>query len=141
MMSITVASRIPQISKNSKTKCEGLALSLFILRSVRRNFVVQQVALTVLIPSPSLFSVLGDFTYVLSILIPPVAFIRSPIKSSTGQSPYLRHISINLPWLVGAGGTIFLDLIIFGQFFWYRKQRCEGGPSRVERDHDQHHEQ
>ncbi|KAL8290319.1 hypothetical protein RQP46_002577 [Phenoliferia psychrophenolica] len=54
------------------------------------------------------FAVAGNTTYVASILL---------------QSLSPQHILINASWLVGSGGTIFLDFIVLGQFFWYAKAR------------------
>ncbi|CAH7683064.1 hypothetical protein PPACK8108_LOCUS16329, partial [Phakopsora pachyrhizi] len=72
---------IPQIIKNSKTRCKGLSLLFFLV------------------------GITGNLTYVLSILISKHDFV---------------HIWINLSWLVGSGGVIFLDLIVLGQFWYYR---------------------
>lgn len=33
---------------------------------------------------------------------------------------YGRYILVNLSWLVGSLGTLFLDMVIFVQFFMYR---------------------
>ncbi|KAH8923005.1 PQ-loop-domain-containing protein [Atractiella rhizophila] len=79
-----LGSRIPQIAKNKETKCEGLSLTMFC------------------------FSVAGNVTYVLSILLQGVGF---------------KHLWINASWLLGSGGTIFLDAIVLLQFFWYREER------------------
>ncbi|GAA5871960.1 hypothetical protein JCM8547_006201 [Rhodosporidiobolus lusitaniae] len=64
------------------------------------------------------FAVCGNSTYVASILL-------------TSTSP--QHLLINLPWLVGSAGTIFLDFIVLSQFVIYakerrlEKERAEGG--------------
>jgi len=50
------------------------------------------------------FCVLGNISYSLSIIL-----------YSTDQEYLLK----NLAWLVGSGGTLFLDLIIFVQFYIY----------------------
>ncbi|KAL7339412.1 hypothetical protein BJY59DRAFT_760747 [Rhodotorula toruloides] len=55
-----------------------------------------------------LLAVAGNSTYVASILL-------------TSMSP--QHLLINAPWLVGSGGTIFLDFIVLGQFAYYAKER------------------
>ncbi|GAA5844793.1 hypothetical protein JCM11251_002279 [Rhodosporidiobolus azoricus] len=54
------------------------------------------------------FAVCGNTTYVASILL-----------TSTSSS----HLIVNLPWIVGSAGTIFLDFIVLGQFSYYRSQR------------------
>jgi len=51
------------------------------------------------------FSVLGNLTYCLSILF---------------HSVERKFILINLPWLIGSGGTLFFDFMIFFQFYLYR---------------------
>lgn len=53
-----------------------------------------------------LFACLGNVTYVVSIL-----------SVSTGP----RYIEINLPWIIGAAGTLAEDFTIFFQFFLYRE--------------------
>ncbi|KAK9896500.1 hypothetical protein P389DRAFT_211237 [Cystobasidium minutum MCA 4210] len=92
-----LGSRIPQIIKNTETKCQGLSLMMFC------------------------FSVLGNITYCGTILLPSTA---------------PQHIWLNLSWLVGSAGTIFLDFFVLGQFVWYRKDRHEhvyiaGGESEI----------
>lgn len=42
----------------------------------------------------------------------------------TSTSP--QHLLINAPWLVGSGGTIFLDALVLSQFIYYRRERSEG---------------
>lgn len=79
-----LSSRLPQIIKNRETKCQGLSLLMFT------------------------FSVLGNTTYVASILLESLAS---------------DHLLINAAWLVGSGGTIFLDLIVLGQFIAYSGAR------------------
>ncbi|SDA01464.1 BZ3500_MvSof-1268-A1-R1_Chr10-1g02692 [Microbotryum saponariae] len=81
-----LGSRLPQISKNMETKCQGLSLLMFA------------------------FSVAGNGTYVASILL-------------TSVNP--QHILINASWLVGSGGTIFLDFIVLGQFWYYSARKAE----------------
>ncbi|KAG0143719.1 hypothetical protein CROQUDRAFT_660906 [Cronartium quercuum f. sp. fusiforme G11] len=55
-----------------------------------------------------LVGITGNLTYVGSILC-------------TSLEP--AHIWINLSWLVGSGGTVFLDLIVLYQFWFYRHDR------------------
>ncbi|KAM0748441.1 PQ-loop-domain-containing protein [Meredithblackwellia eburnea MCA 4105] len=54
------------------------------------------------------FAVAGNTTYVASILL---------------QSLTPQHLLINASWLVGSGGTIFLDFVVLGQFYWYASAR------------------
>jgi len=43
------------------------------------------------------------------------------------QSLSAQHLIVNASWLVGSGGTIFLDLIVISQFFYYsRARKAEG---------------
>lgn len=52
------------------------------------------------------FAVAGNVTYVASIL---------------SASMERTHLLANAAWLVGSGGTVFLDFIVLGQFFYYRR--------------------
>ncbi|GAA96914.1 uncharacterized protein L969DRAFT_79124 [Mixia osmundae IAM 14324] len=79
-----LGSRLPQIYHNVETGCEGLSLAFFC------------------------FSLLGNITYVGSILIPSLD---------------ANHLWVNLSWLVGSAGTILLDFVVLSQFFIYRKRR------------------
>lgn len=38
------------------------------------------------------------------------------IPASSGN-----HLIINMSWLVGSAGTVVLDLMVLGQFFYYAK--------------------
>ncbi|KAF8133783.1 PQ-loop-domain-containing protein [Boletus edulis] len=75
-----LGARVPQISKNFKTRCEGLAPGLF------------------------LFAILGNLTYALSI-----------VAVSMERDYLIRNGS----WLAGSALTVFLDLIVLCQFFYY----------------------
>ncbi|KAH7919065.1 PQ-loop-domain-containing protein [Leucogyrophana mollusca] len=75
-----LGSRIPQILKNTKTRCEGLAPGLF------------------------LFAIMGNTTYALSICV-----------ASMERNYLIRNAS----WLAGSALTVFFDLIVLGQFFYY----------------------
>ncbi|KAN0087564.1 PQ loop repeat domain containing protein [Tylopilus felleus] len=75
-----LGARVPQIFKNLKTRCEGLAPGLF------------------------LFAILGNGTYALSIL---------------AVSMEWNYLIRNASWLAGSALTIFLDLIVLCQFFYY----------------------
>ncbi|KAG9096498.1 hypothetical protein FRC06_008605, partial [Ceratobasidium sp. 370] len=65
-----IGARIPQILKNRETKCEGLSLALF------------------------MFTLTGNFTYVLSICV---------------ASMSRQHLLANASWLAGSGLTMFFD--------------------------------
>lgn len=86
-----LASRVPQILLNYRRQsCEGISLLFF------------------------LFACIGNMTYVVSIL----AYV--PQSEDEPSREYKRYIAVNASWLLGSVGTLFLDLIIFAQFFWYR---------------------
>ncbi|KAI9267635.1 PQ loop repeat-domain-containing protein [Helicostylum pulchrum] len=77
-------SRIPQIMQNFRNESvEGLSLVMFI------------------------FSVVGNFTYCVSIVL---------------ESTDPTYLLINYPWILGSGGTLFFDFAIFFQFYMYRKR-------------------
>jgi len=75
-----LGSRIPQILKNTKTRCEGLAPGLF------------------------LFAIMGNTTYALSICV-----------ASMDRAYLIRNAS----WLAGSALTVFFDVTVLGQFFYY----------------------
>ncbi|KAG0700109.1 PQ-loop-domain-containing protein [Suillus ampliporus] len=75
-----LGARLPQIVKNFKTRCEGLAPGLFV------------------------FSILGNLTYALSII-------------AASQDP--DYLIRNASWLAGSGLTVFLDVLVLSQFFYY----------------------
>ncbi|KAL1921889.1 uncharacterized protein VTP21DRAFT_10531 [Calcarisporiella thermophila] len=76
-----LCSRLPQILKNFQEKsCEGLSPFMFA------------------------FAVLGNSTYILSILL---------------HSLEPRYLLTNLPWLLGSIGTLLFDFTIFVQFMNY----------------------
>jgi uncharacterized protein with PQ loop repeat len=53
------------------------------------------------------FCVLGNVLYCASILT---------------YSTEWSYVVVNLPWIIGSGGTLALDGVIFCQFYWYRKR-------------------
>ncbi|KAJ7366954.1 PQ loop repeat-domain-containing protein [Mycena albidolilacea] len=57
--------------------------------------------------SPALFffAIVGNLTYSLSII---------------AKSTEREYLILNASWLAGSALTVFLDLIVLGQFFWYR---------------------
>ena len=79
-----------------------------------------------------LFACVGNLTYVMSIFAyePACARIRdletiyrsSSVGCEAGEwgEEYGRYILVNTSWLIGSAGTLLLDLLIFGQFWWYR---------------------
>jgi len=79
-----LGSRIPQILKNFKTKCEGLSMALF------------------------LFAIAGNVTYVLSIC---------------ADSMDRQHLIANASWLAGSGLTVFLDVFVLAQFFYFHSAK------------------
>ncbi|KAL4801570.1 PQ loop repeat-domain-containing protein [Aspergillus unguis] len=102
-----LGSRLPQILLNYRRKStDGVSLLFF------------------------LFACIGNLTYVLSILAySPVC--KRPRHCRPGEvgELYGRYILVNLSWLVGSFGTLFLDMCIFVQFFLY--QGNEGRPTMV----------
>ncbi|EMR09580.1 hypothetical protein PNEG_02166 [Pneumocystis murina B123] len=83
--------RIPQIIKNYKSKStDGLSPLFFA------------------------FTVLGNLTYIVSILLIDIS---------------RKYILINLPWLLSSFGTLFMDFLIFAQFISYRRRRKSEGSS------------
>lgn len=94
-----LGSRLPQLLLNWRRKStEGVSMLFF------------------------LFACLGNLTYVLSILMyePTCA---NPRHCELGETRriYGRYILVNLSWLAGSLGTLFLDFGIFTQFFIYNK--------------------
>jgi len=76
-----------------------------------------------------LFACIGNLTYVFSI------FAFDPIchggrrgkhcRDGEAASIYGRYILVNLSWILGSLGTLFLDAGVFVQFFVYRKDEEE----------------
>jgi hypothetical protein len=86
-------SRIPQILLNHRRKsCEGVSILFF------------------------LFAGIGNLTYVMSIL----AF--TPDGTEWDGAKYGKYLAVNSSWLLGSVGTLVLDAVIFGQFFWYDRE-------------------
>lgn len=101
-----LGSRIPQILLNSKRKStEGVSMLFF------------------------LFACIGNLTYVLSIFAfapkchnyDTYGKLIEICRVGEARAIYGRYILVNLSWLIGSMGTLFLDLIIFIQFFLYRE--------------------
>ncbi|PLB43127.1 PQ loop repeat protein [Aspergillus steynii IBT 23096] len=98
-----LGSRLPQILLNYRRKStEGVSLLFF------------------------LFACIGNLTYVLSILAySPVCrgdALEQTNRCRPGETSalYGRYILVNLSWLIGSLGTLFLDMCIFVQFFLYQ---------------------
>ncbi|KAL5336331.1 PQ loop repeat-domain-containing protein [Aspergillus crustosus] len=94
-----LGSRIPQILLNYKRKStDGVSLLFF------------------------LFACIGNLTYVLSILAysPVCEHKRRRCPNIEIGRLYTRYILVNLSWLIGSFGTLFLDMCIFIQFFLYQ---------------------
>lgn len=112
-----LGSRLPQLLLNFRRKStEGVSILFF------------------------LFACLGNLTYVMSILAfePDCSSGTAGNNSSTKGAPsenecapgqaahiYWEYILVNLSWLAGSGGTLFLDFAIFVQFFLYNKEADE----------------
>ncbi|KAE8375911.1 PQ loop repeat-domain-containing protein [Aspergillus bertholletiae] len=99
-----LGSRLPQILLNYRRKStDGVSLLFF------------------------LFACIGNLTYVLSILAySPVCKEEyaqgrvSHCRPGEAAALYSRYILVNLSWLIGSLGTLFLDMVIFVQFFLYQ---------------------
>ncbi|KAE8306737.1 PQ loop repeat-domain-containing protein [Aspergillus transmontanensis] len=99
-----LGSRLPQILLNYRRKStDGVSLLFF------------------------LFACIGNLTYVLSILAySPVCkggYLQgrvSQCRPGEAAALYGRYILVNLSWLIGSLGTLFLDMVIFVQFFLYQ---------------------
>lgn len=94
-----IASRLPQLILNWRRKTtDGLSMLFF------------------------LFACLGNITYVLSILaFDARCHERACEPGETGRI-YARYILVNLSWLLGSLLTLFLDLGVFAQYFFYRDE-------------------
>ncbi|KAE8351758.1 PQ loop repeat-domain-containing protein [Aspergillus coremiiformis] len=99
-----LGSRLPQILLNYRRKStDGVSLLFF------------------------LFACIGNLTYVLSILAySPVCkgeFAQGRVgqcRPGEAATLYGQYILVNLSWLIGSLGTLFLDMVIFVQFFLYQ---------------------
>ncbi|KAI5844174.1 PQ loop repeat-domain-containing protein [Tricharina praecox] len=101
-----LASRIPQILLNHQRRsCEGVSVLFF------------------------MFAVIGNATYVLSIL-------ANVDGGGEDGRDYGRYVAVNASWLLGSAGTLLLDLVIFAQFWWY-KENGEGLAGIVEEEDEE----
>jgi solute carrier family 66 (lysosomal lysine-arginine transporter), member 1 len=93
-----LGSRIPQILLNWRRKStEGVSMLFF------------------------LFACLGNLTYVLSIFAYGPHCGGDECQPGEGEAEYAQYILVNLSWLAGSLGTLFLDIVIFVQFFMYSR--------------------
>ncbi|KAL8938289.1 MAG: hypothetical protein Q9216_003978 [Gyalolechia sp. 2 TL-2023] len=100
-----LGSRIPQLLLNYRRKStEGVSMLFF------------------------LFACVGNLTYVMSIFAyePGCAKMEQEYAASRCDGgewarEYSRYVLINTSWLIGSAGTLLLDLMIFVQFWIYRK--------------------
>ncbi|KAJ9639998.1 putative vacuolar membrane transporter for cationic amino acids [Coniosporium tulheliwenetii] len=53
-----------------------------------------------------------------------------------GAKVYGRYIAVNLSWLIGSLGTLFLDGFVFVQYFLYKKEEDEDMESVTETDEE-----
>jgi uncharacterized protein with PQ loop repeat len=75
-----------------------------------------------------LFACVGNLTFVFSILaFEPICsshrhghWHESNCQEGEALAIYGRYILVNLSWLIGSAGTLFLDYAVFVQFFLYR---------------------
>ncbi|KAJ9664489.1 putative vacuolar membrane transporter for cationic amino acids [Coniosporium apollinis] len=113
-----LGSRVPQLLLNWRRKStEGISMLFF------------------------LFACVGNATYVLSILAyEPVCtdgrgWVRR-CRQGEGAKVYGRYIAVNLSWLIGSLGTLFLDGFVFVQYFLYKKEEDEDMESVTETDEE-----
>lgn len=101
-----LGSRVPQLLLNYRRKStEGLNALFF------------------------LFACLGNLTYVASIFaFEPICskhkhghWQEGSCKPGEASAIYGRYILVNLSWLIGSLGTLFLDFAVFVQFWIYRE--------------------
>lgn len=66
------------------------------------------------------FCVAGNLTYCASILL---------------YSTKFEYIMLNFPWLLGSGGTLFFDFVIFWQFYAYKGNSAVASAPHVSAEH------
>ncbi|SMQ53725.1 unnamed protein product [Zymoseptoria tritici ST99CH_3D1] len=103
-----LGSRVPQLLLNYRRKStEGLNALFF------------------------LFACIGNLTFVCSILaFEPICsqhhrghWRKSHCQPGEAPAIYGQYILVNLSWLIGSLGTLFLDFAVFVQFFMYRNNK------------------
>ncbi|KAI4125050.1 MAG: hypothetical protein LQ338_004490 [Usnochroma carphineum] len=100
-----LGSRIPQLLLNYRRKStEGVSMLFF------------------------LFACVGNLTYVMSIFAYEPGCVKLEQDYGGPQCErgewgreYGKYILVNTSWLIGSAGTLLLDLMIFAQFWIYRK--------------------
>lgn len=110
-----LGSRLPQLLLNFRRKStEGVSMLFF------------------------LFACLGNLTYVMSIFAyEPECETPGRCRPGEAASIYGRYILVNLSWLVGSAGTLFLDLAIFVQFFVYNRDDVSDSESETTDEEEQ----
>jgi len=97
-----LGSRVPQLLLNYRRKStEGISALFF------------------------LFACIGNLTYVLSIFAFNPVCRHKHCRQGEAGAIYGRYILVNLSWIIGSLGTLFLDFGVFAQFFMYRKDEEE----------------
>ncbi|KAG5953411.1 hypothetical protein E4U53_005698 [Claviceps sorghi] len=93
-----IASRVPQLILNYRRKTtEGLSMLFFI------------------------FACLGNVTFVLSIFAYEPQCEHTHCEPGEAGRVYGKYMLVNLSWLAGALVTLLMDLIVFGQYFYYNR--------------------
>lgn len=72
-----------------------------------------------------LFACIGNLTFVLSIFAFNPVCRHKHCRAGEASEIYGRYILVNLSWIIGSLGTLFLDFGVFAQFFIYRKDEDE----------------
>ncbi|KAL1304160.1 hypothetical protein AAFC00_000587 [Neodothiora populina] len=72
-----------------------------------------------------LFACIGNLTYVLSIFAFNPVCRHKHCREGEAGAIYGRYILVNLSWIIGSLGTLFLDFGVFVQFFMYRQDEEE----------------
>lgn len=110
-----LGSRLPQLLLNFRRKStEGVSMLFF------------------------LFACLGNLTYVMSIFAyEPECETPGQCRPGEAANIYGRYMLVNLSWLVGSAGTLFLDLAIFVQFFIYSRDDASDSGSETT-DEEEH---
>ncbi|KAJ9121475.1 hypothetical protein QFC22_002091 [Naganishia vaughanmartiniae] len=61
-----------------------------------------------------------------------ITYVASILLKSVEKS----YVIANISWLIGSGGTVFLDLIVLGQFVYYRSGANKGARDEYMDDSD-----